>query len=96
MKVLLIHEDNHEVIGVARYEEGLAKWAVDFLVKKDWIDDRTEVYVELDSNNYGWRFLPTIYGKNWQETIGKWSINKFNEVWEGCFYLEEMEVFDTP
>lgn len=83
MKAIVIHEDNHGFIGLAANYP----WAIDFLVKENWLNGNTEVWV----NHRGY-LLKEIF-PNWYEEIKKWDVKKFNEFFDGEFYLEPMEVY---
>lgn len=83
MKAIVINEDNHGFIGLAANYP----WAIDFLVKENWLDGNTEVWV--DHRGY---LLKQIF-PNWYEEIKSWDIKKFNEFFECVFYLEPIEVY---
>ena len=91
MNVLLIHEDNHGVIGVAKDVDS----AVSFLIKKGWLFENTYI---CHDNGSGWVWDPIkeVYGKDWEHFLRSLTVEQFNEIWESCFYLEEEEVFGTP
>ena len=83
MKAILISEDNHGFIGLAvNYSR-----AVDFLIKENWLNEYTEVWI----NHRGY-LLKQIF-PNWQEIIKNWNIEKFNNFFRGEFYLESMEIY---
>lgn len=83
MKAIVINEDNHGFIGLAANYP----WAIDFLVKENWLNGNTEVWV--DHRGY---LLKQIF-PNWHEEIKSWDVKKFNEFFECEFYLEPMEVY---
>lgn len=83
MKAIVINEDNHGFIGLAANYP----WAIDFLVKENWLDENTEVWV----NHRGY-LLKEVF-PNWYEEIKSWDVKKFNEFFECEFYLEPMEVY---
>lgn len=83
MKAIVINEDNHGFIGLAANYP----WAIDFLVKENWLDENTEVWV--DHRGY---LLKEVF-PNWYEEIKSWDIKKFNEFFRWQFYLEPMEVY---
>lgn len=83
MKAIVINEDNHGFIGLAANYP----WAIDFLVKENWLDENTEVWV--DHRGY---LLKEVF-PNWYEEIKSWDVKKFNEFFECEFYLEPMEVY---
>ena len=80
MNAIVIYEDNHGFIGLAADYP----WAIDFLIKEDWLDGNTEVFRGV--------LLKEIFPK-WYEEIKSWDIEKFNKFFECLFYLEPMEVY---
>jgi len=87
MRVITIEEDNHGLIGIAKtYAD-----AVHFLVKDNWLNELTEIYL-------GDEIYKTIIedlGEEWFAVMLNWSIEKFNEYFEGCFYLNDVEVYEV-
>lgn len=80
MKVYIVHEDNHGVIGVADSYES----AVQFLVDEEWITEEFEIWDrEEDCSRplYALEIKP--------EEIKAWNISKFNDFFNGDFYIEE-------
>ena len=92
MKVLLVHEDNHGVAGVARCEGEQAKWAVELLIETDWLTGNTDIYHETEDGEACWDTVKQVYGECWKDFMKNLTINEFNEIWEGCFYLESYTV----
>ena len=84
MKAIVISEENHGFIGLATDY----LWAIDFLIKEDWLDGDTDIYYDH------WFLLKEIF-PNWQEEIKSWNIKKFNDFFDGYFYLEPMEVYGS-
>lgn len=79
MKVVLIHEDNHGLLGVAKdYESALY-----FLLQEAWLTRATEVWNEEKETFIPLRDMNICFGD-----IKKWDIDKFNEFFEGIFYLD--------
>ena len=91
MKVLVVSCDNGGIIGVARSEGEQAKWAVELLMKRQWLDRFTSVYYEVNGE-YQWEEVGIAFGENWEDFMKNLTINEFNELWEGCFYLEVFDV----
>lgn len=91
MKVLLIDEDNHGVIGVAKDVDS----AVSFLIKEGWLHENTDVCYD-SGDELIWKPIKRVYGKDWEHFLRGLTVKIFNEIWEGCFYLVEKEVFGTP
>ena len=88
MKVIVIREDNHGLIGLALAYQN----AISFLIENNWFGSQTEVM----NSNEEWVTVEEFVGlpNGWEEKIREWGLQKFNEVFEGCFYLEEMEVYN--
>ena len=91
MNVLLIHEDNHGVIGAAIDVDKV----VSFLKRDGWLCETTEVY-HNNGSKWVWEPIYKAYSEDWEDFLRSLTIEQFNEVWEGCFYLEEEKVFGTP
>jgi hypothetical protein len=91
MKVLLVHEDNHGVIGVAKDIDS----AVSFLITDGWLHEETDI---CHDNGSGWVWEPIkeVYSKDWEHFLRCLTVEQFNEIWEDCFYLKEVEIFGTP
>lgn len=80
MKVYIIHEDNHGVLGVADSYES----AIQFLIDDEWITEDFEIWNrEKDYSRplYALEIKP--------EEIKTWNISKFNDFFSGDFYIEE-------
>lgn len=83
MKVIVINEDHHGDIGFAvNYN-----YAIDFLVKKDWLNENTGVWI----NHHG--FLLKEVFSDWEKEIKNWNIKKFNDFFLNSFYLKEVEIY---
>ena len=80
MEVYIIHEDNHGVLGVADSYES----AVQFRIDNEWLTEDFEI---LDREEYYSRPLYALEIK--PEEIKAWNINKFNDFFDGDFYIEE-------
>lgn len=88
-RVVVIHEDNHGMIGLAVSYSN----AVKFLIENNWLDGKTEIIQEDDT-------ITTVekdLGEDWQKIIiEKWnSIARFNEYFEGLFHIHKEEVFEA-
>ena len=80
MIIYIIHEDNHGVLGVADSYES----AVQFLIDDEWLTEDFEIWNrERDYSRplYALEIKP--------EEIKAWNINKFNDFFDGDFYIEE-------
>ena len=84
MDVIMVHEDNHRILGVAiNYTS-----AIDMLVENKWLDTfLTEIYV----GNYEYKTLDELGITI--EDIKKWGIDKFNEEFDGLFYLDVDKIY---
>ena len=87
-KVIVIDEDNHGIVGVAKTLDGV----FDCLCDGDWLHDGTPVWDE-EENNYN--DLVQVFGPTWNEIIKEKlkTISDFNTFFEGVFYLEEFEIY---
>jgi hypothetical protein len=86
MRVITVAEDNHGQIGIAKtYED-----AVHFLVKNNWLDELTEIYVGDET----YKTVIEDLGEDWLAVMLDWSIEKFGEYFDGCFYLDSVEVYE--
>ena len=78
MTVIVIYEDNHGMIGIAKDYES----AINFLLQNHWLDSEFEIMDE----NYKWVAL-----KDLNVSIGdirQMDIDKFNKFFDGYFYLD--------
>ena len=80
MIIYIIHEDNHGVLGVADSYES----AVQFLIDNKWLTEDFEI---LNIEEYYSRPLYALEIK--PEEIKAWNIDKFNDFFDGDFYIEE-------
>lgn len=80
MKVYIIHEDNHGVLGVA----DSYKSAVQFLVDEEWMTGEFEIW---DKEEFCYRTIPIN-----PEEIKTWKRNKFNDFFFGVFEIEETDL----
>lgn len=87
MKVILVNEDNHGLLTMAKDY----KAALDYLLDNHWIEDNTEVW---DERVNGWIKLKDAQGEDWFDDMCRWTINEFNDYWDGSYYLKEVEVYE--
>lgn len=87
-EVICVEEDNHGLVGIATDYQS----AIDGLVQIDWLNDQTEIYTEIKGIDRYFT-LKEILGNNWLNEIKLWNEDKFNEFFEGMFYLDKMEVW---
>ena len=87
MRVVTIEEDNHGQIGIAKtYED-----AVHFLINDGWLSALTEIYC----GDEVYKTVIEDLGENWLAVMLDWSMEKFCEYFEGCFYLSNVEVYEV-
>lgn len=85
MKVVVIYEENHGMLGLALDYPN----AINFLIEKGWLTSTEEII-----ENYKWFTIAEVFGENWKDKLKELDIEKFNQYFEGCFRLEEMEVYN--
>lgn len=86
MTVIIINEDLHGTLGVAKDYPSAVKW----LIKQYWIDDYIDCW---DNSAFKYRPIEEMLGKDWREIIvNSWDIKKFNDFFYGSFYLKIVEV----
>lgn len=91
MNVILIDEENHGLIGVAKdYKSALM-----FLVNNHWIDDHTEICTGEDEYSFKWEIVSEVFGEDWLDKMMEWDIPNFNDYWKGSFCLSVEEVIGT-
>ena len=77
MEIILITEENHGLIGVAETRAA----AINYLIEDSWITEKTEL---LDA----YECTRTLEEMNISlDDVREMSISKFNEIFEGIFYL---------
>lgn len=77
MEIILIIEENHGLIGVAETRAA----AINYLIEDSWISEETELLDEYECTR-------TLEEMNISlDDVREMSISKFNEVFEGIFYL---------
>lgn len=87
MRVITIEEDNHGMIGIAKtYAD-----AIHFLVKDNWLNELTEIYL----GDEVYKTVIEDLGEEWFAVMVNWSMKKFNEYFEGCFYLNDVGVYEV-
>ena len=88
MTVILVNEDNHGLLTVAKDY----KSAVKFLINNRWIKESMEIW---DENGISHSRLDELFGENVLDIITeKWDIDSFNTFWDGSFFLNEVEVYE--
>lgn len=89
MKVFIIFEENHGMIGVCANRMSCV---INYLLQTDWLSPDFVIYYGDGVEDFT---LSDMQKKNpnWKEYLQGLSIDEFNELFEGGFYLEENEVF---
>lgn len=84
MNVIIINEDNHGTIGIAKNMER----AVQFLLDTDWLDEKF-VIIENDGKEL---YIKEHLGEDWCELVRNMSVEEFNKYFEGsfCLYVEQV------
>ena len=89
MKVIVINEEAHGIIGIALNYYNAVKW----LIGNDWIDNNTEVWHE---GAQCWEKLKDVQGEDWADAMLEyWDIDDFNDFWAGSFLLEIVPLIGT-
>ena len=88
MTVILVHEESHGLITVAKDY----KSAVKFLINNRWIKESMEVW---DENGISYSRLDELLGEDAFDIITeKWDIDSFNTFWDGSFFFNEVKVYE--
>lgn len=87
MQVVKISEDNHGFLGVAKDY----KSAIQFLIEEDWINEATEIYVDVEG---GWLRLDE-YFDDWEFEIKNMSRESFDDLFYENFSLEDIDVYGS-
>lgn len=85
MKCILISEENHGAIGVAADYKSAVKW----LIKKGWLDDNTDLYIDGE-----WATM-TEWVPDWKNYLLVLELNEINELFDGMFYFQEIEFYNA-
>ena len=87
MTVILVNEDNHGLLTVAKDY----KSAIKFLIDNKWIEESMAVWNEDDTYSR----LDELLGEDAFDIMTlEWDIDDFNDFWTGNFILEEVEVYE--
>ncbi len=87
MTIILVNEDNHGLLTVAKDY----KSAIKFLIDNRWIEESMEVWHEDGT----YRRLDEFFGEDVLDIITeKWDIDFFNTFWDGSFFLNEVIVYE--
>ena len=83
--VIVIKEENHGVIGIAKDYKN----AIYFLIDNDWLTAESDIFY-----NDSWCPINLVFGEHWQDKILALDFDEFCELFDGCIYLEEEEIFE--
>lgn len=86
MTVIMVSEDNHGTIGIAKNYA----CAIAFLVRNGWIWRGLEIVKEDDT-------ITTIYedlGEDYISVLLEWDIDTFERYFEGIFYLKVEKIYE--
>lgn len=84
MMLVVIYEESHGTIGIARN----ANVAINWLIDNGWLDENYELYDD-DKEDY----VP-LYQKYDILNVRNWGMRQFNDVFEGRFYLAFQELIE--
>lgn len=90
MKVVVIYEENHGFIGLAKD----MKSAFQFLIDDKWITENTELFEPTEGEEYGWfpisRAMTDLRRSLFDTLMFLWNCDK--EYFDGSFYFWEEEI----
>lgn len=92
MKVFIIFEENHGMIGVCANRMSCV---INYLLQTYWLSPDFIISYEEKEDEVECFSLSDMQKQNlnWKEYLQGLSFDEFNELFEGAFYLEEAEVF---
>lgn len=92
MKVFIVFEENHGMIGVCANRMSCV---INYLLQTIWLSPDFVISYEEKEDGIEDYTLGDMQKENpnWKEYLYGLSIDEFNELFEGAFYLEENEVF---
>ena len=85
--VILIIEENHGIIGIAKSFSS----AIDFLYDNNWMTPETELYNPFDDTAESDCVCFEKYNLS-KEDLKKCDLEIFNDLFDSVFFLEEREV----
>ena len=85
--VILIVEENHKIIGIAKDFNS----AIDFLYDNNWITPKTELYNPFDDMAESDQVSFEKYHLS-KEDLKQGGLEIFNDLFDFVFFLEEREV----
>lgn len=87
MKIILIKEDNHGLIGAVTRKDLILSW----LVRNNWVNQFTEIYDEKIDD---YRPLKNIFGLTWYQSLTALNFDNLCDLFDGIFYFAEEEVWE--
>ena len=87
MKIILIEEDNHGLIGAVARKDLILPW----LVRNNWLDQFTEIYDEKTSE---YQSLENIFGLTWYQSLIALEFDNLCDLFDGTFGFYEEEVWE--
>ena len=87
-EVLVIYDDNHRLIGVAKDIPS----AIDYLIQEGHVSNNSEVwdYIKVD-----YRPIKDSLGDDWQDVLREMVYHEINELLDEYVYLEWHKVIGT-
>ena len=88
MKVILINEENHGIIGCVASEKDVMPW----LTRENWVNQ----YTEIDKQDtYGYETIKEKYGLTWFQSLSKMNLNDLTKALGYTFWFEPIEVWSA-
>lgn len=89
MKVHLINEENHGLIGIAASHKAALQW----LIASDWVGRYSEIWCPDENERWGGRnmTLDELYGEDWKEKFLQFSYGALENM---GFYLRMGDVIE--
>ena len=87
MKVILISEENHGIIGCVASEKDVVPW----LTRENWINQFTNIW----GFNHNLSTLKETYGFTWFSAICHLNLNELSELFDYTFCFESIEVWSA-
>ena len=85
MKVYVVSEDNHGVVGVVSSVEN----AVNLLIDQDWLAPCADVW---DDESVSFKPIKEKFGEDWKTVLMNMSEEQFSEAFQDWLYLDEYEL----
>ena len=88
MKVILISEENHGIIGCVASEKDVILW----LTRENWVNQYTEVY---KSETHSYETIKDRYGLTWFQKLSKMNLRDLTEALDENFFFFFFEVWSA-